>query len=97
MAWLTDWDNANNKIIDENTKFSAYVAHFTPTGETPVQKLRVTHLIKYRRVGLTYEAAQDCQDALHDPPDVQASIHLAGNPEEYYVSVVEYSETIETV
>lgn len=85
MPWLDAYSD-DNKIIDAEDKdvYSVFVPAFLVTYK------RVTTTLRYRHVGMTYDAAVDCRDALHAPdadPAVYASIRRENDSGAYTVDV----------
>lgn len=95
MPWLTSYSDANKIDVGETvTDQKIYTASAGAPEDGDVIGVRRTVTVKeYRYVGMTYDAAITCRDAISDPDSgIVAQLERIGAAGEYGVSVFETVE-----
>ena len=89
MPWLTDYTDANQKVVDEEREDEETYSYYFPNTNTTVVITRTITISQYRYVGMTLAAAQTCMTTINDPPTLTAVVRRESAAGSYCVEVTE--------
>lgn len=93
MPWLTNYTDANQKVVDEKRIEKDRYPRWTggPDFTVEIMAADIT-ILQYRYVGMTLAAAESCQTAINDPPDLVAVVRRESAAGSYCVEVTERTQ-----
>jgi hypothetical protein len=90
MPLLTNYTDANQKVVDEERADEESLTYYFASTNTEVTVTRTVTISQYRYVGMTLAAAQSCKTAVNSPSTgVIAVVRRASAGGEYCVEVTE--------
>jgi hypothetical protein len=92
MPWLTNYTDANQKVVDEERAEEESLTYYFAATNTQVTVTRTVTISQYRYVGMTLAAAQSCKTTINNPPTLTAVVRRESAAGGYCVEVTERTE-----